>query len=83
MCREYAIIIDDFFSKYGYGVKRLKIPNTHSRPHWNYVKTVDCTATGSIPADSMNHICEIHNKGITYWKNGNEIGNYLLDNSPS
>ena len=83
VCREYAIIIDDFFNKYGYGVKRLKIPNTHSRPHWNYVKTIDCTATGSIPSDSMNHICEIHNKGITYWKNGNEIGNYSLDNSPS
>ena len=82
VCREYAVIIDDFFSKYGYGVKRLKIPNTHSRPHWNYVKTIDCTATGSIPSDSMNHICEIHNKGITYWKNGNEVGNYSLDNSP-
>lgn len=81
--REYAQLIDNFFTKYGYATKTLKIPNTHSRPHWNYVKTIGCTATGSIPADAMRHICSIHDSGITYWKNGNEIGNYSLDNSPN
>lgn len=77
-----ARIIDDFFTMYGYAVNVCKQPNRSSRPHWNYVKTVGCCLTGSLPADSMKHICEIHDKGITYWKNGSEIGNYSLDNSP-
>lgn len=80
---QYARSIDNFFSRYGYATKKVKIPNTHVRPHWNYVKTIGCTATGSIPADAMHHICSIHDKGITYWKNGNEIGDYSLDNSPN
>lgn len=80
---DYARAIDDFFSRFGYATNRLKTPNTHSRPHWNYVKTSGCTITGSIPTDSAKRICSIYNNGITFWKNGNEIGNYSLDNSPS
>lgn len=80
---EYARCIDDFFTRYGYGVKRLKTPNRNSRPHWNYVKTAGCTITGSIPADAERKICSIYDNGITFWKNGDEIGNYSLDNRPA
>lgn len=80
---EYAKIIDDYFTVYGYATKRVKVPNRTSRPHWNYVKTLGCVITGSVPSDDMRSICNIHDKGITYWKNGNEIGNYVLDNSPT
>ena len=79
---EYFRIIDDFFTKFGYKVNRNKVPNTHSRPHWNYVKTISCTVKGSMPADSMRHVCSIFDNGITFWKNGDEIGNYNLDNTP-
>lgn len=79
---EYAKMIDDFFTVFGYSVKRVKVPNTHSRPHWNYVKTVGCVITGSVPSDDANKICRIHDNGVTYWKNGSEVGNYSLDNSP-
>ena len=79
---QYARMIDDYFTAYGYAVKRLKIPNRNSRPHWNYVKTIGCTITGSIPSDDTKTICDIYNSGITFWKNGNEIGDYTLDNSP-
>lgn len=78
---QYARIIDEYFTMYGYAVKRLKIPNRNSRPHWNYVKTLGCTITGSIPADDARSICNIYNSGITFWKNGNEIGDYSLDNT--
>lgn len=77
-----AKIIDDFFTMFGYAVNRCKTPNRSSRPHWNYVKTVGCCVQGSIPCDSMKHICDIHDKGITYWKSGDDVGNYSLDNSP-
>lgn len=84
MCvnNQYARMIDDFFDKYGYAVDVVKVPNTSARPHWNYVKTHDCTITGSVPADDMKKICNIFNNGITFWKNGSEVGNYSLDNSP-
>lgn len=85
MCvqKEYAQIIDDFFDMYGYATNRIKYPNTHSRPHWNYVKTRDCNITGSFPAPDIAKIKSIYNNGVTFWKNGNEIGNYSLDNRVS
>lgn len=81
--KAYAEIIDKYFDLYGYMTKSVKKPNTHSRPHWNYVKTVGCTIKGSLPKDDERIICNIFDKGITFWKNGNEIGNYSLNNSPS
>ena len=85
MCirNQFARIIDDFFTMFGYATRQVKIPNRSSRPHWNYVKTIGCTVTGSVPADDMRKICQIYDNGITFWKNGDEIGDYSLDNSPS
>lgn len=79
---EYAKIIDDYFTMYGYATHRVKAPNRNSRPHWNYVKTIGCTITGSVPGDDIVKICQIYNNGITFWKKGAEVGNYSLDNSP-
>lgn len=81
--RPFAETIDDFFTAYGYQTNRLKTPNRTARPHWNYVRTANCTLKGSVPADDMRKICAIHDKGITYWKHGNEVGNYSLNNSPT
>lgn len=81
--RDYAQRIDDFFSRFGYATKKLKVPNRNSRPHWNYVKTSGCTLKGSIPKDDERVICAIHDNGVTYWKHGNEVGDYSLDNSPT
>lgn len=77
---QYAHMIDDYFTRFGYATKRIKKPNRNSRPHWNYVKTVSATITGSIPSDDMRKICKIYDSGITFWKNGAEIGRYDLDN---
>lgn len=83
VCREMAEIIDDFFDRYGYATNRVKIPNTHSRPHWNYVKTIGSNVGGNIPADDKKIIDDIFNKGITFWKNASEVDNYSLNNSPT
>ena len=88
---QYARIIDDYFSRYGYACKRTKVPNRNARPYWTYTKTQACTITpnvdqyghGGLPADDAVAICNIYNNGITFWKNGDNIGNYTLDNSPS
>ncbi len=78
--QEYAKKIDDFFSYYGYKVNAFKVPNINTRPHWNYVKTIDICITGSVPANDMKKIQKIYDDGITIWKNGSEVGNYNLDN---
>lgn len=80
---EFAQIIDDYFSMFGYACHLCKVPNRNVRPHWTYTKTLGCTIVGSIPADDMKKICDIYNNGITFWKNGSEVGHYELDNSPT
>lgn len=80
---EFARIIDDYFNMFGYAIHRNKIPNRNVRPHWTYTKTIGCCIVGSLPSDSAKHICDIYNAGITFWKNGNEVGHYELDNRPT
>lgn len=80
---EFARMIDDYFSMFGYAMNRVKVPNRNSRPYWNYVKTLGCCVTGSVPADDMRKICGIYDRGITFWKNGDTVGRYDLPNNPS
>ena len=80
---EFARIIDDFFNAYGYATHRVKVPNRVIRPHWNYVKTVNVSLTGSVPADDMAKLRQIYDNGVTFWRNGDEVGNYALDNRPN
>ena len=77
---EYAEIIDNFFERFGYAVKKNKVPNMNTRPHWNYVKTTDAYIVGNCPADSLAKIIGIFNHGITFWKVPSEVGNYSLNN---
>ena len=82
-CASYddAIVIDEFFTRYGYACNRTKVPNRNVRPHWTYTKTIGCVAVGNCPADDVRKICNIYDKGITFWKNIGEVGNYQLDNT--
>ena len=80
---QQAAIIDSYFDRYGYATHRNKVPNRNVRQNWTFTKTVDCTITGSIPADDARAICEIYNHGITFWNNGNNVGNYSLSNNPT
>lgn len=87
-CRTHVTVdmckcIDNFFTRYGYATNKIKQPNISSRPEWNYVKTCDCTIKGSVPANDMNKINSIYDKGITFWKIASHIGNYLLNNKPT
>lgn len=81
--KEFAMIIDDYFSMYGYATHKVKKPNINSRPHWNYVKTLGCNIVGSLPADDIGKISKIYDNGVTIWKKGSEVGDYSLNNSPT
>lgn len=78
---EQAKLIDDYFSAYGYAQHKIKIPNTHSRPFWNYTKTQGCIVVGDVPADALARISAIFDRGIRFWKHNSNIGDYSLNNS--
>lgn len=78
---EYARMIDDFFTMYGYAIRKVQHPNIYARPHYCYLKTVGCNIAGSVPADDTRKICQIHDAGITYWDSDVTPGDYSVDNT--
>lgn len=77
-----AAIIDEFFTMFGYKVQRVKIPETNSRPVFNYVKTVDCSMTGAVPQDDLTELKALFDRGITLWHSAANIYDYTADNAP-
>lgn len=77
---ESAKAIDEYFTMYGYTVKSVKVPNRNVRPNFTYTQTQDCNLSGNLPADDAQTIRAVYNKGVTFWKNPDGIGNYSLPN---
>lgn len=78
---EFAKIIDDFFSMYGYQLNRVRKPNIAARPAFTYVKTVGCHILGNMCTEDTVAIENVFDKGITFWKNGDRIADYSQSNS--
>ena len=78
---EYARIIDDYFSMFGYKTNRVKVPNITGRQNWNYVKTIDCNCDGDIPETDLNVIRTIFNNGVTMWHDPSKIYDYSQSNN--
>ena len=91
-----AKTIDDFFTMFGYAVKEVKQPGMYNRHYWQYIKTCGCVlhnsdgysdyvntdvnySTGMNAAD-MDTLEKIFNRGITFWNQDVQIGDYTLDN---
>ena len=83
---EYARIIDDWFTMFGYKTSRLKIPNQTGRKYWNYVQIAQGETIGvtvdsiSVPSASMDIIDSAYQRGVTIWHDHENIGNYSLNN---
>lgn len=77
---EYARIIDQYFSRFGYAQHKIDTPNLRARDRWTYVKTIDCNVHGNIPAEAASQIENVFNNGITWWADTDNVGNYSLDN---
>lgn len=75
--KEYAKIVDEYFSRYGYACHEVKVPNRNARQNWTYTKTIGCEIACSLPSSISSQIKSIYDKGITFWNNGMEIGNYM------
>ena len=78
--KEYARVIDDYFSMFGYATNRVKTPNIGTRQNWNYVQTIDIQITGAIPNDDMSELRDIYNSGVTIWNNPDTFGDYSQNN---
>lgn len=85
---ENARIIDDWFTRFGYKINRVKLPNQIGRTYWNFVKIgsgesigYSTNQTRSVPAASMEIINTIYRNGTTIWHNHANIGNYSLNNT--
>lgn len=78
---EYARIIDNFFTMFGYKVNSLKTPVFETRTNWNYIKTNGLNITGDIPQEDMQKIKEIFDNGLTFWHNPSTFLDYSQSNS--
>ena len=76
-------IIDDYFTRFGYKIDRIKIPNITGRENFNYIEIGqgENFAYGEVPANSLYEINQIARNGVTIWHNHENIGNYDVSNN--
>lgn len=79
---EYLKIIDDYFTRFGYAIKSLELPNITGRKYWNYVEigASEEIGYGEVPSKYMEIINNACRKGVTIWHNHENVGNYNLNN---
>lgn len=91
---DYAKMVDEFLSMYGYQTNAVKKPNikdplVNIRPYWNYLKTKGATlvrvggSSRGYPADAYDRLVNIFDNGITFWNSLENVGNYSLNNAPT
>lgn len=78
---EYAKIIDDWFSMYGYKVNEIKTPYIHKRSNWDYIKCINVNLEGDIPEKDMASIRSLFDKGCTFWHTTTYFLDYSRTNS--
>lgn len=85
--QEFARAIDDFLSKYGYKINRLKLPNQIGRTYYNYVQIGNSENIGyantnsAVPSDDMEKINNIYRSGVTLWHSHDYLGDYSVNNT--
>ena len=75
-----ARLIDSFFDRFGYAIKKITSVSRKNRKYFTYIKTVGCTLHGGVPSEDEDLICKLHDNGITYWDSSqtSAIGNFNL-----
>ena len=87
--QEYARILDQYFTRYGYKVNKIARPLMVHRQNYNYVQIdKDSTAVYSnnnnninVPASELELINNIFRSGVTIWNNHNNFGDYSVSNN--
>ena len=81
--KEYLECLDNYLSRFGYQVNRIKIPNITGRQNFNYVEIGqnEEIGYGDIPPKFMEEINRISRRGVTIWHNHENIGNFSVTNT--
>ena len=76
-------IHDDYFTRFGYAIKKLETPNITGRTYWNYIEIGDTEEIGygDVPNKFMEEINKACRRGTTIWHSHDNIGNWDLTNS--
>ena len=84
---EFLKIIDDYFTRFGYAIKKIDNPHLTGRRYWNYVQIgasedigYSTNSTRSVPTSSMLVINNIYRNGVTIWHSHENLGDYSLTN---
>ena len=80
--KEYLIMIDNYFTRYGYAYRKIGTPNLTGRSVFNYIEIAGDSniGYGSVPSNFMETINNACRKGVTIWHNHDNLGNFSLDN---
>lgn len=77
-------MIDDYFTMYGYAVKKVITPVINVRPAYTYVKTIACKISPkqnvSIPGSDMSIIEHMFDDGKRFWRASATVGDYTVNN---
>lgn len=77
---EFAKIIDQYFTMYGYAQHKVATPNIDARTRFTYIQTTGSNVTGNAPVWAVAAINSIFDHGITFWRDYSGVGNYLFPN---
>jgi len=78
--RVHAKMIDDYFSMFGYSIKKVDTPNVHARTAYTFVKTHGCVLHGNAPATVKATIAGLFDSGIRFWASQSNIGDFSTAN---
>lgn len=86
---EYAERIDKYFTRMGYKVNKVKVPNMARRQNYNYVQVANEENVAypnnynniCLPATALNEINNLFRNGITIWNNHTNFGDYSVSNN--
>lgn len=79
--KETAMMVDQYFDRYGYKVNINKIPAISSRTNWNYIKCADVNIVGDVPQEYIEEMKKAGRNGITFWHNPTTFLDYSQSNT--
>ena len=86
---EFARVIDNYFTRQGYSINRIKIPNMSHRQNYNYVQIANDDNVAFVnnhnnicpPPKDIESINKLFRRGITIWNNHTNLGDYSVSNN--
>lgn len=80
---EFLKIIDDYFTRFGYAIKKIDNPHLIGRRYWNYIEigVNESIGYGSVPSKYMEEINGACRKGVTIWHDHSNLGDFSLNNT--